>query len=73
VGTGVGLGLIVNGKMVHGMMHPEGGHIRVPILKDDESFKGVCIYHGNCLEGLCTNVSIASRLGVTVEELQDVE
>jgi fructokinase len=53
--------------MVHGLVHPEGGHIKVPILKDDD-FKGVCPFHGNCLEGLCTNVSIATRLG-----LDDVE
>jgi fructokinase len=34
VGTGIGLGLIVNGKTVHGLVHPEGGHIKVPILKE---------------------------------------
>ena len=69
VGTGIGLGLIVNGKMVHGLVHPEGGHIRVPILKDDENFEGVCSFHKNCLEGLCTNVSIAKRLNKQVDDL----
>jgi fructokinase len=45
------------------MMHPEGGHARVPLLASDP-FEGVCPFHGNCLEGLCTNVAIAKRLGL---------
>ncbi len=62
VGTGVGIGLIINGKCVHGLMHPEGGHARVPISPLEESkyenFKGVCSFHGNCIEGLVSNVAI---------------
>lgn len=53
--------------MLHGLVHPEGGHIKVPILKADENFEGVCAYHKNCIEGLCTNVSIAKRLGIDIE------
>ena len=68
VGTGIGIGLIINGKCVHGMMHPEGGHVRVPISPLEETayggFSGVCPFHGNCLEGLCTNVAIKERLGL---------
>ena len=64
VGTGIGVGLVINGQMVHGLIHPEGGHIKVPIHEGDKNFKGVCAFHGNCLEGLCTNVSIAERLGL---------
>ena len=49
VGTGIGIGLIINGKCVHGMMHPEGGHVRIPISPLEESlyngFKGVCPFH----------------------------
>lgn len=71
VGTGIGIGLIVNGKCVHGMMHPEGGHVRVPLNPLEKThynnFAGVCPFHGNCIEGLCTNVAIKERLG-----LQDV-
>lgn len=54
--------------MVHGLIHPEGGHIRVPILPSDQDFKGVCSYHGSCLEGLCTNVAIAKRFGHHVDD-----
>ena len=53
---------------MHGLVHPEGGHQKVPIHKDEMDFPGVCMFHGNCLEGLCTNVSIARR-----KELADVE
>lgn len=72
VGTGIGIGLIINGKTVHGMMHPEGGHVRIPISPLEQStykgFKGVCPFHGDCLEGLCTNVAIQQRLGLKKRE-----
>jgi len=67
VGTGIGIGLVINGKCVHGMMHPEGGHARVPLLESDK-FEGVCPFHKNCLEGLCTNVAIQKRLGLASVE-----
>lgn len=77
VGTGIGIGLIINGKCVHGMMHPEGGHVRIPISPKEQSayggFAGVCPFHGNCLEGLCTNVAIKERLGLQdVSQLADL-
>ena len=79
VGTGVGIGLIINGKTVHGMMHPEGGHARVPIDPREEEtygFMGVCPFHGNCLEGLVSNNAIQQRLklennGEAVKNLPD--
>jgi len=78
VGTGIGIGLIVNGKCVHGMMHPEGGHVRVPLNPLEQTtfnnFAGVCPFHGNCLEGLCTNVAIKERLGLEdVHGLRDLQ
>lgn len=66
VGTGVGVGFVLNGQGVHGLIHPEGGHVSVPRLpqeKDTYQFEGVCAFHGgNCVEGLCSNVAIAQRL-----------
>jgi len=72
VGTGVGIGLIINGKPVHGMMHPEGGHVRViPHPQDD--FKGVDPFHGNSVEGMVSNVAIKERLGLaSVHDVKDV-
>jgi len=58
VGTGVGVGLIINGKCVHGCLHPEGGHVFVPRDPRDKDFPGVCPFHCDCVEGLCTNVAI---------------
>lgn len=60
VGTGVGIGLVVNGKTVHGLVHPEGGHVMVPIAEND-TFKGVCPYHKTCVEGMSTSVAIKER------------
>jgi fructokinase len=45
VGTGVGIGLIINGKCVHGMVHPEGGHVSVKRVERDREFKGTCPFH----------------------------
>ena len=54
VGTGIGGGGVVNGRMIHGLMHPEMGHIRVPRISGDVSFAGICPYHGDCLQGLAS-------------------
>ena len=57
--------MIINGKCVHGTLHPEGGHVFVPRDERDKDFKGVCPFHGDCVEGLCTNISIRDRLGLS--------
>lgn len=77
VGTGVGVGLWINGQAIHGLIHPEGGHVAVPKLPQEESkygFKGVCIFHQDkCVEGLCTNVAIAERLKLeSVDAVKDL-
>lgn len=67
VGTGVGVGLVVNGQPVHGMMHPEGGHVCVSQLSGD-TFEGYswgakAPYHGSCtVEGLCSSVALVERV-----------
>lgn len=70
VGTGIGGGVIINGKMVHGLSHPEVGHMNIIRHKDDLDFKSVCSYHENCAEGLASGPSILSRVGVSAEELK---
>jgi fructokinase len=61
VGTGIGGGAIVGGKLVHGLVHPEFGHLRIPHEHERDPFPGVCPYHGDCWEGLASGPAIESR------------
>lgn len=70
VGTGIGGGYIVNGHCLHGLLHPEMGHIRVPRHPDDD-FEGGCPYHGDCLEGLASGAALESRWGTSPKYLPD--
>ncbi len=63
VGTGVGVGLVVNGRLAHGFGHPELGHIRIA-RKAGDGWPGACAYHGDCVEGLASGTAIAARAGV---------
>lgn len=68
IGTGIGGGIYIEGKLLHGMLHPETGH--VPIRKkDNDSYGGKCPYHKNCLEGLASGPAIEARWGRKAEEL----
>ncbi len=68
VGTGVGVGILAGGKLLHGMQHPEGGHILLP-RRDDDPYTGKCPYHGTCMEGLAAGPAIEERWGEKVEAL----
>lgn len=70
VGTGVGVGVIAGGKLLHGMQHPEAGHMLIPARADDP-YKGKCPYHGHCLEGLAAGPAIEERWGAKGQALAD--
>ncbi len=70
IGTGVGVGVYINGKLLHGMMHPEAGHILLNKHEAD-TFKGICPYHSNCLEGLASGPAIEARWGKKAYDLAD--
>lgn len=70
IGTGVGVGVYVNGKPLHGLVHPEGGHILLAKHPDD-TYKGRCPYHANCIEGLAAGPAIEERWGKKAIELAD--
>jgi fructokinase len=71
VGTGIGGGAIVGGEVVHGLIHPEFGHMRVPHDRERDPFAGVCPYHGDCLEGLASGRAIEARWGRRGEHASD--
>jgi fructokinase len=69
IGTGIGGGAIVDGRIVQGLSHPEMGHIRLPRHPDDRDFAGHCPFHGGCLEGLASGPAIKARWGASLSEL----
>jgi fructokinase len=69
IGTGIGGGAMVNGRLVHGIMHPEMGHLRIPHDFVEDPYAGICPYHGDCLEGLASGPALEDRWGTKGENL----
>jgi fructokinase len=69
VGTGIGGGALVNGEVIHGLLHPEMGHIRIPHDLGADPFPGSCPYHKDCLEGLASGPAMQARWGKRAQEL----
>ncbi len=69
VGTGIGGGGLVHGRPMHGLVHPEMGHILIPFDRGREQHPGVCPYHGACLEGLASGPAMRARWGQPAETL----
>ncbi len=72
VGTGIGGGAVVGGRLVHGLVHPEMGHVAVPRLSGDDD-PGSCPFHGDCLEGMASGPALRKRFGRPAEELTGTE
>ncbi len=71
IGTGIGVGILSEGNLLHGMLHPEGGHILLERHSTD-SYKGCCPFHSNCFEGLAAGPAIEGRYGRKAIELTDI-
>jgi len=68
IGTGVGVGIVVDGRPVHGLLHPELGHLPAPSL---DNVAGTCPFHGRCIEGVASVPALRARLGMEPAEAPD--
>jgi fructokinase len=71
IGTGIGAGVIIKGKIIHGLTHPEMGHMRLPHDRKKDPFHGTCSFHGDCFEGMASGPALASRWRKPAETLPD--
>ena len=69
IGTGIGGGGLVNGELMHGLLHPEMGHIPIPHDTELDPFEGNCPYHGDCFEGLAAGPAMEKHWGQKAETL----
>ena len=68
IGTGIGAGIYIEGKLLHGMLHPEAGHVLIT-RRETDTYEGKCPYHKNCLEGLAAGPAIEGRYGKKAADL----
>ena len=69
IGTGFGGGAMINGRLLHGLVHPEMGHIRLNHDWNADPYSGGCPYHGDCLEGMAAGPAVEKRWGLKGQEL----
>ena len=69
IGTGIGGGGLAGGRLLHGLLHPEMGHMRLPHNLQSDPYPGCCPFHGDCLEGLASGPAIEGRWGCPAAEL----
>ncbi|CAF0969618.1 unnamed protein product [Rotaria sordida] len=71
VGTGVGVGLAIEGRPIHGLLHPEGAHIKPEHISGDD-YPGCCPYHNSCIEGMSCAKAVADRLNILPSQLNTI-
>ena len=71
IGTGIGAGVIIDGRIVHGLTHPEAGHLRLPHDRKKDPFPGICPFHGDCFEGMASGPALARRWRKPAASLPD--
>jgi fructokinase len=71
IGTGIGAGVIVHGKIVHGLTHPEAGHMLLPHDRERDPFPGICPFHQDCFEGLASGPALSARWMQAADMLPD--
>ena len=71
VGTGIGAGIVINGKVARGLTHPEAGHMRLPHDRKKDPFPGICPFHKDCFEGMASGPALARRWRKSAETLPD--
>ncbi len=69
IGTGIGGGVMIKGRLLHGLQHPEMGHIFIPQDIKADPYEGNCPFHKNCFEGLASGPAMKSRWGKSPEDL----
>jgi fructokinase len=72
LGTGIGAGTVIDGRLLYGLGHPETGHIAVP-RRPGDTFEGICPFHGDCFEGLASGPAVGARFGRRAEQLEGAD